>query len=84
MANPNASPQSKKEALKDIIALSSLAQKQASDMRNYFEDKNTLKGFIMPRNAPEVTPETGSNMPMPQGPAPSGLPSGVTVKRKGG
>ena len=84
LANPNASPQSKKEALKDIISLSALAQKQASDMRNYFEEKNTLRGFIMPRNAPEAAPETGSNMPMPQGPAPSALPSGVTVKRKGG
>lgn len=84
LANPNASPESKKEALKDIIALSTLAQKQASEMRNYFEDKNTLKGFIMPRNNPEAAPETSSNMPLPQGPAPTGLPAGVTVKRKGG
>jgi hypothetical protein len=84
LQNANASPQSKKQALQDIIELSSLAQRQASDMRNYFEEKNTLRGFIMPKNSPEVAPQTGSNMPLPQGPAPSGLPSGVTVKKKGG
>jgi hypothetical protein len=84
LQNPNASPESKKQALLDIIDLSALSKKQASDMRNYFEEKNTLRGFIMPKNNPEAAPQTGSNMPMPQGPAPSALPSGVTVKRKGG
>jgi len=84
LQNANASPESKKQALQDIIALSALAQKQANEMRNYFEDKGSLKGFIMPRNNPEAVPETGSNMPLPQGAAPTGLPAGVTVKKKGG
>jgi hypothetical protein len=84
LQNPNASPQSKKQALLDIIDLSGLSKKQASEMRNYFEDKGSLRGFIMPRNNPEAAPEVNSTVPLPQGQAPTGLPAGVTVKKKGG